>query len=408
MDSQRLKYVQAPLLNALNQKLKACHDAAFPPHTASPMQPLPPYHDNAPILAPATPGSAPTGDGNGNISGPLSPGAIAGIAVAGVVVLALFIGAGVYILRRKHHALGETKPLLHIQDPPNSSESEPKLSEAHFAEAIILEKLGSGGSGMEIFRCTVGGLTCAVKIMDLSLFDEKQEAEFVQEIELLLEASTRSQFVVKYLHHIHTHHECKLFMEYFPTTLQNQISMLRKEKKSFSKQTVSGVCRRVLRGLDALHGAAGVGGKRILHRDLKSANVFAAFDRFGNVIDVKIGDFGISKLVETRGQGGGANTFVGTPGFMAPEVLRSQPYSTAADIWSFGAMLYEMLALQSPFAELAWDSDREKRVFDGEMPDLSMIDGPLQAFVPTVKACFSLDPSKRPSASQLLLREEFQ
>lgn len=405
-NTSRLTYVQPPLFSALNLRLKACREAALPPTAAAPMNPLPPYHDNAPYTSPlaaGAPGSAP----DSFIAGPLSPGVIAGIVIAAMVVIAIFVGAAVFILRRSHHARDEVRPLLHVQDLPPPAASEPKLSDSHFAEAIIFEKLGSGGSGMEIFRCTVGGLTCAVKIMDLSLFDEKQEAEFVQEIELLIEASNRSQFVVKYLHHIHTHHECKLFMEYFPTTLQNQIAMLRKEKRGFSKQAVSGVCRRVLRGLDALHGASGAGSKRILHRDLKSANVFAAFDRFGNVIDVKIGDFGISKLVATSGPGG-AQTFVGTPGFMAPEVLKSKPYSTAADIWSFGAMLYEMLALQAPFAEVSWDSDREKRVMDGEMPDFSSIDGQLELFLPALRECFSLDPSKRPTASELLQRPEFQ
>lgn len=82
---------------------------------------------------------------------------------------------------------------------------------------------------------------------------------------------------------------------------------------------------------------------RILHRDIKSANIFLT-----SSADVKLGDFGVSrKLSETRSM---ATTICGTPFYLAPELVRGQAYSQPADVWSLGCVLFEMLTLRRPFA----------------------------------------------------------
>ncbi|RLN45443.1 hypothetical protein BBJ28_00006631 [Nothophytophthora sp. Chile5] len=82
--------------------------------------------------------------------------------------------------------------------------------------------------------------------------------------------------------------------------------------------------------------------QRVLHRDLKTSNIFLTTE---NV--VKLGDFGIAKTLDsTLDQ---AKTVVGTPYYMSPEVCESKPYSYASDVWSLGCVLYEMLALRHAF-----------------------------------------------------------
>lgn len=82
--------------------------------------------------------------------------------------------------------------------------------------------------------------------------------------------------------------------------------------------------------------------RKILHRDLKSQNIFLTKKNI-----VKLGDFGIARVLSnTRSK---AKTVVGTPYYLSPEIIESQPYSFKSDVWSMGVLLYEMCALCPPF-----------------------------------------------------------
>lgn len=82
--------------------------------------------------------------------------------------------------------------------------------------------------------------------------------------------------------------------------------------------------------------------RKILHRDLKSQNVFMT--RSGIA---KLGDFGIAKVLSSTADN--AKTIVGTPYYLSPEIIENKPYNFKSDIWSLGVLLYEMCALKPPF-----------------------------------------------------------
>lgn len=127
--------------------------------------------------------------------------------------------------------------------------------------------------------------------------------------------------------------------------------------------------------------------KNILHRDIKTQNIFIAKN---NVL--KIGDFGISKELETMNQK--AMTSCGTPYFMPPEVCAGQPYDNKADVWAIGVILYELITFKKPF-----DSDTVQGVFDKIKsqpldPLPSTVDSDLKMLI---AALLNKDYNKRPN-----------
>lgn len=102
----------------------------------------------------------------------------------------------------------------------------------------------------------------------------------------------------------------------------------------FEESEIWRILIQMVKGLKALHDL------KILHRDLKSANVFLSQDG-----SAKLGDLNVSKVAR-RGLG---YTQTGTPYYASPEVWKDQPYDNKSDIWSLGCVLYEMITLRPPF-----------------------------------------------------------
>ena len=82
---------------------------------------------------------------------------------------------------------------------------------------------------------------------------------------------------------------------------------------------------------------------------------------------IKLGDFGIARVLsETKSK---AKTVVGTPYYLSPEIIQSQPYSFKSDIWSLGVLLYEMCALMPPFNAKSLHELAQK-IIQGKYPDV--------------------------------------
>merc|ERR1711998_531820 len=106
-----------------------------------------------------------------------------------------------------------------------------------------------------------------------------------------------------------------------------------------SEDEVAAVALGMLRGLKYLES------KKKLHRDIKAGNVL--IDSEGNV---KLADFGVSSQLDNTFSC--RNTMIGTPFWMAPEVIQESAYNLSADVWSLGITCIELLKGAPPYAEL--------------------------------------------------------
>ncbi|XP_006634361.1 serine/threonine-protein kinase 17A [Lepisosteus oculatus] len=108
--------------------------------------------------------------------------------------------------------------------------------------------------------------------------------------------------------------------------------------EAFKEEEVKRLMRQILEGVAFLHK------NNVVHLDLKPQNILLT--SASPVGDIKIVDFGLSRIVSSNEE---LREIMGTPEYVAPEILNYEPISTATDMWSIGVLAYVMLTGTSPF-----------------------------------------------------------
>lgn len=145
------------------------------------------------------------------------------------------------------------------------------------------------------------------------------------------------------------------------------------------------------------HGMIHIHSKNIIHRDLKAANILLDSKLFP-----RIADFGIARFEDSTDAGMTAK--IGTPNYMAPELITSKDYTNKVDVYAYAMILYEMSENQRPFKGLKVNDIFQQVVQRDERPNFTrMTPAPLQKLI---KRCWDRDPEMRPSFEEIF--EEFR
>lgn len=132
--------------------------------------------------------------------------------------------------------------------------------------------------------------------------------------------------------------------------------------------------------------------KHILHRDLKTQNVFLTRTNI-----IKVGDLGIARVLENHGDM--ASTLIGTPYYMSPELFSNKPYNYKSDVWALGCCVYEMATLKHAFNAKDMNS-LVYRIIEGKLPPMPKVYSTELAEL--IRTMLSRRPEERPSVRSIL------
>ena len=191
--------------------------------------------------------------------------------------------------------------------------------------------------------------------------------------------------IVRYFETVRTADHLYLVLEYVEN---GSLASIVKNFGRFPEHLVVVYVRQVLTGLEWLHQHG------VCHRDIKGANLLITKEG-----QVKLADFGVARNVQDTT---GIQSVVGTPYWMAPEIIQMSAFTTASDIWSLGCTIIELINGEPPHYDLAPISALYRIVQDPH-PPLPKDISPL--LVDFLSRCFTRDPERRATAAQLRKHE---
>jgi len=248
---------------------------------------------------------------------------------------------------------------------------------------VNLEKIGQGASAVVYIGNRVGASKdeiVAIKQMDL----EKQSKKDLILNEIQVMKQSKHKNIVNFIDGYFYGDKLWVIMEYVSGGTLTDILV----NNFMNESQISVVCREVLQGLVFLHS------KNIIHRDIKSDNILLSMDG-----DIKLTDFGF--CAQLSEQNSKRNTMVGTPYWMAPEVVTKKLYGPKIDIWSLGIMVIEMVEGEPPYLNenplralylIATNGSPSVRHMEQQTPE----------FKEFLEACLTVDAEERPTSEKAL------
>ena len=212
------------------------------------------------------------------------------------------------------------------------------LTQTSLKDFITIKTLGKGSfSSVYLVQRKQDSKIYALKSVFLEKLSKRQQESSVNEVRIL--ASIHHQNVISYKEAFWDDNTSSLniVMEYADDgDLYTKLKKMKQEKIFFEEKKIWDYAIQLIQGLKSLHD------KNIMHRDLKSENIFL----FKKNSQCKIGDMNVSKVLKEKL----LRTQTGTPYYASPEVWMNKPYSFKSDLWSLGCVIYEMCELKTPFS----------------------------------------------------------
>ena len=251
-----------------------------------------------------------------------------------------------------------------------------------------IQEIGEGGFGTVIKLIHLpSGTIFAGKSINPELVTPKTKAILNREIDMMRQIV--SEFTIHYYGHIMFEKRMTILMEFCP--LGSLRDLIDYRNDVLNEKQVQLVLSDMLHALVILHEK-----NKIVHRDVKAANVLLSSDGH-----CRVADFGVSRQFHDGTLSFSTSTMVGTPYWMAPEIINGEKYSFPTDIWSVAATAVELAEGAPPYCE--YPSTRAMvSIATLGFPGLTFANKFSNEFNQFLAECTSMNPDERPTARQLL------